>query len=81
LVAVLYAYLAFGWCEDDDVFFIPEHGQQLLKTDHHDVIHVECASEARILNLVAHMAEAGYELPCEPPDWTFKRPAWLVSRG
>jgi len=77
LLAVLYAYLAFGWCVDDDVFFVPDHGRQLLQTDHHDVIHVQCASEERVQMLVDHMTKAGYELPVEPPDWTFKRPAWM----
>jgi hypothetical protein len=78
LVAVLYAYLAFGWCVADDLFFVPDHGRQLLQTDHHDVIHVQCASEERVQGLVGHMAEAGYELPREPPDGTFKRPAWMA---
>ncbi|WP_020474864.1 hypothetical protein [Zavarzinella formosa] len=77
VLAVLFASLAFGWCVDDDLFFIPDHGRQLLQTDHHDVIHVQCASEKRIRELVAHMANQGYELPAEPPDWTFKRPAWM----
>jgi hypothetical protein len=77
LVAVLFAYLAFGWCADDDLFFVPDHGRQLLQTDHHDVIHTKCASEERVLELVAHMAAEGHELPAEPPDWTFKRPAWM----
>jgi hypothetical protein len=77
LVAVLFAAMAFGWCADDDLFFVPDHARQLLQTDHHDVIHAECRSEERVLELVAHMAAAGYELPAEPPDWTFKRPAWM----
>lgn len=77
LVAVLFAFVAFGWCGDDDVFFIPDHARQMLQTDHHDVIHAECRSEERVLQLVAHMAEKGYDLPAEPPDWTFKRPAWM----
>jgi hypothetical protein len=77
LLAVLYAFVVFGWCVDDDLFFVPDHGRQLIHTDHHDVIHVECASEERIQRLVAHMAEAGYELPRELPDATFKRPAWM----
>jgi hypothetical protein len=79
LIAVLYAYLAFGWCVEDDLFFVPDHGRQLVQTDHHDVIHVQCNSEERVRKLVAHMADAGYELPREPPDWTFKRPAWMGS--
>jgi hypothetical protein len=77
LVAVLFAFVAFGWCMDDDLFFIPDHARQLLQTDHHDVIHAECRSKQRVLELVAHMAAEGYELPDEPPDWTFKRPAWM----
>src|SRR5262249_44730673 len=79
LAAVLFAYLTFGWCVDDDLFFVPDHGRQLVQTDHHDVIHAECSSEDRVLRLVEVMAEAGYELPTEPPDWTFKRPAWMGS--
>ena len=77
LVAVLFAFVAFGWCVSDDLFFLPDHARQLLQTDHHDVIHVECRSEDRTQELVAHMAAEGYKLPDEPPDWTFKRPAWM----
>ncbi len=69
--------MAFGWCVDDDLFFIPDHARQLLQTDHHDVIHADRGSEARVRGLVAHMAEEGYELPAKPPDWMFKRPAWM----
>jgi hypothetical protein len=79
LIAVLYAYLAFGWCTDDDLFFVPDHGRQLLQTDHHDVVHVECRTEGRVLELVEYMSGAGYELPEELPDWTFKRPAWMCG--
>src|SRR5262249_12825198 len=79
LVAVLYAALAFGWCVDDDLFFVPDHGRQLLQTDHHGVVHVDCASEERVHSLVDHMARAGYELPSELPDRTFRRPAWMGS--
>jgi hypothetical protein len=79
LVAVLYAALAFGCCVYDDLFFVPDHGRQLLQTDHHDVIHVRCSSEDRVQRLVAEMAKAGYQLPREPPDGTFKIPAWMDS--
>jgi hypothetical protein len=52
-------------------------GRQLLQIDHHSVVHAECASEERVLELVADMAAEGYELPAESPDWTFKRPACM----
>jgi hypothetical protein len=77
LVALLFAYMAFGWCVDDDLFFLPEHAQQLVQTDHHGVIHAECKSEGRILRLVEHMAAEGYDLPANPPDATFRWPAWM----
>jgi hypothetical protein len=77
VVAILFAYLAFGFCTADDLFLIPDHGRQLVQTDHHGVIHVQCGSEPRILEFVAHMAAHGYELPKELPDWTFKQPAWM----
>jgi hypothetical protein len=79
LVAVLFAAMAFGWCSDDDLFFAPDHARQLLQTDHHDVVHAQCRSEDHVLELAAHMAAEGYPLPTEPPDWTFKRPAWMVG--
>lgn len=77
LVAVFFAFLTFGWCVDDDLYFVPHHGRQIIQTDHHDVIHAECATDERIQTLVAHMAKEGYDLPTEPPDWTFRRPAWM----
>jgi len=78
LVAVLFGYQLFGGCEYDDLFFVPDHGRQLLQTDHHDVIHVSCATKERVQKLVIYMAEAGYELPTELPDLTFIRPEWMV---
>jgi hypothetical protein len=77
LVAVLFPFMVFGGCVHDDLFFVPDHAQQLLQTSHHDVIHAQCRSEERVLTLVAHMATEGYELPDELPDETFKRPAWM----
>jgi hypothetical protein len=77
LLAVLYASLAFGCHGGDDLYFAPGHGGHLLQTDHHGVVHAESRSEERIQALAAHMAEGGYALPTEPPDRTFKRPAWM----
>jgi hypothetical protein len=77
LVAVLFAFMVFGSCVYDDLLFVPDHGRQLLHTDHHYVIHAGCKCESRVLELVAHMAAEGYELPTELPDETFRRPAWM----
>jgi hypothetical protein len=76
-VAVLCAFLTYGWHSPDDVWFVPDHGRQVVQTDHHDVVHAECRDEGRVLALVDHMARAGYTLPSEPPDATFKWPTWM----
>jgi hypothetical protein len=75
--AILFVYLAFGWCVDDDLFFFPDHGRQIVLTDHHDVIHVSCKDEDRVRKFVADMRAEGYELPTELPDETFWRPDWM----
>ncbi len=80
VLAAVFAYLAFGWCSGDDLYFVPDHGRQVVQTDHHDVIHVECGDEGRVAELVGHMAAAGYPLPTEPPDETFKWPGWMPRR-
>ena len=77
LITLLFVYLIFAWCVDDDLVLVPDHGRQLLQTDHHDVIHAECLSEVRIQQLIAHMASEGYDLPTELPDDTFRRPIWM----
>ncbi|MBA4191113.1 MAG: hypothetical protein C0467_24275 [Planctomycetaceae bacterium] len=80
VLAVMFAYLAFGWCSDDDLYLIPDHGRQVVQTDHHDVMHVECVNESRVSALVGHMQDAGYPLPAEPPDATFRWPHWMPPR-
>jgi hypothetical protein len=77
LVSVMLVFMAFGGCGLDDLFFVPDHGQQILQTDHHDVVHVSCTLSERMMNFVSDMSAAGYELPTELPDATFKRPDWM----
>lgn len=77
LTACLFGFLAFAAQGADDLYFIPEHGQQIIQTDHHEVVHVACREEPRIGQLVSHMSRQGYDLPTEPPDWTFRWPTWL----
>jgi hypothetical protein len=79
LLTVLFVYLAFGWHTFQDLYFIPDHGMQIVVTSHHDVIHVLCQTEERIRDFVGHMQKVGYELPTELPDETFLRPSWMES--
>jgi hypothetical protein len=68
VVAALFASLALGGDLSSDLYFVPDHGRQIVWAGHHDVLHVECADEARIQELVRHMEGAGYVLPTESPD-------------
>ena len=69
--------MALGGDSCSDLYFVPDHGRQIVWAGHHDVIHVECADEARIQDLVRHMDAAGFALPTEPPDVASKWPAWM----
>lgn len=77
VIAITFVQLAFGWSTPDDLFIIPDHGRQLIQTDHHDVVHVTCLDEERALRFVEFMSDAGYELPTDVPDRTFRRPSWM----
>jgi hypothetical protein len=79
IIAVLFVSVAFGRCVEDDLYFLPDHGRQIIQTDHHDVAHVECAEPLRVEQFVTHMAQAGYASPTDLPDWTFKRPGWMAG--
>ena len=81
VIAVMFIYLAFGWCPADDLYLIPDHGQQYIQTNHHDVVHVEFLNEKRLSDFVAYMEFKGYPLPTKVPDGTFKRPSWMQRGG
>ena len=61
----------------NDLYVLPAGGDTLLQFSHHDVVHAGCRDEGTIDSLVAAMAGAGYSLPTELPDATFKRPPWM----
>ena len=77
VLTLLFVYMAFGGCVLDDLFVVPDHGRQFLMTSHHEVIHVHTADGCPIEGLIGHMAGAGFRLPTELPDETFKRPKWM----
>jgi len=78
LVGRITTHALSGWCVQDDLFVVPDHGQFIVQTDHHGVAHVSCAEPASMDRLIQRMATGGYALPDEPLDWTFKRPSWMA---
>lgn len=80
ILTLLFAATVFAWSQPDDLFVVPDHGRQLLQTDHHNVIHASFAAIADLQRWVDAMAADDYALPEEPPDATFKWPAWMSRR-
>lgn len=74
---VVLRHIQVGWCVDDDLFAVPDHGQELLQTDHHGVVHVTSTAESRLQALVLRMTNGGYLLPTQLSDATFNRPDWM----
>jgi len=77
LLTLLFCTTVFGCSQGDDLVMVPDHARQILKTDHHDAIHVSFRDAADVQGWISKMAGRGFNLPEELPDETFKRPAWL----
>jgi hypothetical protein len=77
LAVIIFNQLVFGWHVGDDIYIIPEHGRQMIKTDHHDAVHVSFRDFASMKKYVEAMADAGFALPDDLPDETFKKPDWM----
>lgn len=76
LITLLFSTTVFGWCVGQDLYVVPDHARQILKTDHHDVIHVSCRDGDDLARWAAEMAKRKFDLPEERPDATFKQPPW-----
>jgi hypothetical protein len=77
-LAILVAtYFVFGWHVGNDVFLVPEDRSCVLMFGHHGEMSCHCGTRERLDAFVGGMAAAGYTLPEELPDPTFKRPEWM----
>jgi hypothetical protein len=79
LVTLLFSTTIFGWSVGEDLYVVPDHGQHLLQTDHHGVIHVSFRTEDSLNHCIAEMDRRGFPLPDEVPDPTFKPPRWMKN--
>jgi hypothetical protein len=81
ILTLLFNQLLFGWCMWDDVYVIPDHADQIIKTSHHDVLHVDFRDRKRVDSFVAAMAAREFLLPETVPDGTFKTPHWMQAKA
>jgi hypothetical protein len=49
VLAALFSFLVFGWCENDDVYVIPDHGRQMLLVSHHDEVQVIVPNKEQLI--------------------------------
>ena len=77
LISLIFSTTIFGWSVNQDLYVVPNHGRYLLKTDHHDVIHISIRAPGEVEHWESEMTKRGFPLPDDPPDETFKRPIWM----
>ena len=77
LITLLFSTTVFAWSSGQDLYVVPDHARQILKTDHHGVVHVWFPAGGDLEHWVSKMSEKGFDLPTELPDQTFKRPPWM----
>ena len=78
IVAV--AHYVFGWSVGEDLHLFGEERDCAMMTSHHGELAVHFPGEERLERFRVAMLEAGYDLPAELPDETFKSPDWLKDR-
>ena len=77
LVTLMFATTIFGWSVGEDLYVVPNHGRYLLRTDHHDVVHVCFRAPEDLEHYAKGMETKGFPLPDAVPDATFKQPPWM----
>ena len=77
MIALIANQLHYGCSTADDIFLIPDHGRQFIRTDHHNVLHMSFSDPGQLLPFINHMEARGYPLPTEVPDETFNKPEWM----
>ena len=77
LVTLMFSTTVFGWTVADDLYIVPDHARYIVKTDHHNVVHVSFRTRDDLDEWVRQMETRGFTLPEEVPDGTFKRPPWM----
>jgi hypothetical protein len=74
---VALAHYIHGWSVGEDLHLFGEERDCAMMTSHHGELTVHFPSVVRLERFRSVMLAAGYDLPAEFPDATFKSPDWL----
>jgi hypothetical protein len=77
LSIVSQAYYVNGWSVGEDLHMFGEERDCAMMISHHGELIVHFPNWERLERFQTTMLEAGYDLPTELPDETFKRPDWM----
>jgi hypothetical protein len=77
LLLLLVTQLAFASNPGDDLWVVPDHGRQVIFTDHDGAVHLLFAAPEHMGSFVEAMRENGFPLPDEPPNESLRWPNWM----
>jgi hypothetical protein len=77
LITLLFSTAIFGWSVGEDLYVVPNDAQHIIKTSHHDVVHVSFRKLSDLNRFVKGMDKEKFPLPKTVPDWTFEIPEWM----
>lgn len=77
LAMLMVGQIAYGWCGYYDIWVVPDHGKQMIRTDDDDITVVFFADETTLKQTIEHLAKAGFNLPNEPPSEGFYWQPWM----
>lgn len=73
ILTVLCSQTAYGWTVTDNIFVIPDHGRQIVRTDHcDDLVYVSFIDEGRLQEFVRCLANHDIKLPDRPRGASLK---------
>jgi hypothetical protein len=81
LLAMLFLQVTLGPAVYVDSVLIPDDGSAVLFFEHHHVVHAEFRDHVQLHAAIDSLATAGYLLPSELPDATFKPVEWMRPKG
>jgi hypothetical protein len=77
LITLLFSTTIFGWSVGEDLYVVPNHAQQIIRTNHHDVVHVSFRQMENLQQFIKGMDDENFSLPKAVPDATFEIPEWM----
>lgn len=77
LLGLLLCAAIYGWSWPHDMYVVSDQRDAILMLDHHECVWAEFPNAERRERFIERMHAAGFELPRDYPDSTFKPQGWI----